>query len=106
VYDGFPLVPESEIGGWCYGAITEFEDPNGCEFGDGYVVAPDGSRAGLVWNVGEGELQTVCGPDESRWGVYEVWFPRTVKTKDDLVSNFRHVLPDLKKKYAKVKSLK
>jgi hypothetical protein len=104
VYHGFPLVPETETDGWYYGAITEFEDSDGCESGDGYVLAPDGSRAGIVWNVGQRDLETVCAPDESRWGVYEVWFPRAVKTVDDLVSNFRSVLPALKSKYLEIKS--
>ncbi|MCA1631332.1 MAG: hypothetical protein LC785_15865 [Acidobacteria bacterium] len=50
-------------------------------------------------------MQEVLAPDEARWGVYAVWFPRSVITVDDLVFNFRHVLPELKKKYEEVKSL-
>jgi hypothetical protein len=46
----------------------------------------------------------VLPPDEGRWGVYAVWFPRVVKTVDDLVFNFRHVLPELKKKCEEVKN--
>ncbi len=47
-----PFVPETLIDGWCYGAITEFLEPDnpcGCDSGDGFVVAPDGSYCGLVW---------------------------------------------------------
>jgi hypothetical protein len=102
VYHGFSLVEETRTDGWCFGAITEFEDPEGCKWGDGFVVAPDGSRAGIVWEVGEQEIQVVLPLDEGRWGVYAVWFPRSVKTVDDLVFNFRHVLPELQKKYAKI----
>lgn len=55
-YDGFPLVEETRADGWCYGAITEFNEPechpNGCESGDGYVVTPYGLRIGLVWVTG------------------------------------------------------
>jgi hypothetical protein len=104
VYHGFGLVEETRTDGWCFGAITEFEDPNGCESGDGFVVAPDGSRAGIVWEVGTQAMQEVLPPDDGRWGVYAVWFPRVVKTVDDLVFNFRHVLPELKKKYEEVKN--
>ena len=39
---------------------------------------------------------------KGRWGVYQVWFPRPVYTVDDLVSNFRSVLPQLQKIHAKV----
>src|ERR1700737_389210 len=102
VYHGFNLVDETKTDGWCFGAITEFEDEEGCDWGDGFVVAPDGRRAGIVWEVGEGDIQIGAPPDETRWGVYAVWFPRTVRTVDDLVFNFRHVLPGLKKRYEDV----
>jgi hypothetical protein len=104
VYHGFVLVEETRTDGWCFGAITAFEEPEGCEAGDGFVVAPDGSRAGLVWEVGAQGIQEVLSPDEGRWGVYAVWFPRAVKTAEDLAFNFRHVLPELKKKYEEIKS--
>lgn len=102
-YYGFPLVPETETEGWIYGAITAFEHPSGCDSGDGYVQAPDGSRAGLVWGPDEGHMEEYLAPDENRWGVYGVRFPRPVKTVDDLVFNFRAILSDLQHKYAEVK---
>jgi hypothetical protein len=105
VYHGFSLVEETRTDGWCFGAITAFDDPNGCEGGDGFVVAPDGSRAGIVWEVGTQEIEEVLPPDEGRWGVYAVWFPQVVKTVDDLVFNFRHVLPELQKKHEEVKGI-
>ena len=104
IYHGFPLIEETRTNGWCFGAITEFEDPEGCESGDGFVVAPDGQRAGLVWDVGENEMQQVAPPEEGRWGVYAVWFPRIIRTVDDLVFNFRFVLPSLRKKYEEIKA--
>lgn len=103
VYYGFPIVPETETDGWFFGAITEFEDPNGCQDGDAFIVAPDGTRAGLVWDVGEGKASEICPPTQDRWGVYQVWFPRTIKTKADLIFNFRSVLPELKEIYERVK---
>ena len=102
VYHGFPVVPESETDGWLFGAITEFVDPAGCTDGDGYVIAPDGSRAGLVWDVGSREIREISPPEKDRWGVYQVWFPHPVRTVDDLVSNFRSVLPQLQSIHAKV----
>ena len=44
VYHGFVIVAETCTDGWCLGSITEFEDPDGCDGGDAFVVAPDGSR--------------------------------------------------------------
>ncbi|MEV0569546.1 hypothetical protein [Dactylosporangium sp. NPDC050588] len=43
-YHGFPVVAESEVDGWRLGMISGF----GVE-GDGYVIAPDDGRAGLLW---------------------------------------------------------
>ncbi len=103
VYHGFPLVPETITDGWCLGAITEYEDPNGCDAGDAYVVAPDGSRAGLVWDVGIGKLSQICPPDETRWGVYQVWFSRPIRTTDDMVACFREVLPQLREVYDRLR---
>jgi len=96
VYHGFPLVEETLTEGWCYGAITEFQEPDGCTEGDGFVVAPDGSRAGLVWAVGNFDTQELSPPDVRRWGVYSIAFPRSVRTTADLVECFRAVLPELK----------
>ena len=102
VYHGFPVVAESETDGWYYGAITEFLEPDGCEEGDAYVVAPDGTRAGLVWEVGYEGFDEVCAPSPDRWGVYAVGFVRPVKTMDDLICNFRQILPDLKRKHQEI----
>ncbi|MEQ1605934.1 MAG: 3-deoxy-8-phosphooctulonate synthase [Pyrinomonadaceae bacterium] len=99
VYRGFPMVLETMTDGWCLGAITEYEDPDGCDSGDAYVVAPDGSRAGLVWDVGEGKVSEICPPEKGRWGVYQIWFSEPVRTTEDLVERFREVLPDLQEIY-------
>ena len=101
-YYGFPLVPETETDGWIYGAITGFEDPQGCTSGDGYVQAPDGFRAGLVWGPDEQHMEEYVAPDEYRWGVYAIQFPHPVKTVQDLAANFRAILPDLQRRYAQI----
>lgn len=102
VYHGFPIVPESETEGWFYGAMTEFLEPDGCTDGDAFVVAPDGTRAGLVWEVGCDGFDEICKPDAERWGVYGVGFSRPIKTMDDLIFNFRQILPILKRKHAEL----
>src|SRR5262249_32920537 len=102
VYHGFPLVEETRTEGWCYGAITAFDNPAGCEEGDGFVVAPDGARAGLVWSVGTFPTEVVYAPTAERWGVYSIAFPHSVRHTSDLVDCFRAVLPELKVRYAVV----
>ncbi len=103
VYHGFPLVEETRTDGWCYGAITDYEDPEGRKAGDGFVVAPDGSRAGLVWSTGDFETRQICEPEPNRWGVYEIAFPRSIRNVADLAYCFRAVLPQLKALHAKFK---
>ena len=109
VYSGFPLVPETEIDGWCYGAITEFINPeyhpNGTTDGDGFVQAPDGSRAGLVWDVGSKRISTIDA-DSDDWGLYHVWFPKPIQTINNLREGFAHVPPALQRMYEKRKTSK
>ena len=95
VYHGFPVVAESATDGWYLGTITDYADPNGCDFGDAHVVAPDGSRAGLVWQVGEGVTEQILPPDAGRWGVYSVWFAHSIHSTEEFVAAFRRILPDL-----------
>ncbi|WP_243449886.1 hypothetical protein [Neobacillus terrae] len=56
VYHRYPLVLETKTDGFIYGEITDhfdFDEEEGCTFGDGFVQAPNGSRAGLIWDVSE-----------------------------------------------------
>ncbi len=102
VYHGFPLIEETRTDGWCFGAITDFAEPDGCECGDGFVVAPDGSRAGLIWSVGEFPIESSSPPEPGRWGVWLIPFPKPVRNVEDLVECFRHVLPELRKLHAQL----
>jgi hypothetical protein len=103
-HDGFPLVEETRTDGWCYGAITEFNEPechpNGCESGNGYVATPDGSRIGLVWSTGTFAAKWVQPLCDQIPGSYEVAFPKPVKNLHDLVECFRSVVPQLQKIHA------
>ena len=101
VYHGFVVVPETFIDGWVLGEITPFL---GEENGDGFVVAPDGSQAGLVWEVGEGDFTEIMPATSERWGVYAVWLPHAMKTAEDLIANFRVVLPVLQAAHGRVKA--
>lgn len=101
IYHGFPVIEESETDGWKMGAISEFEN---ADVGDAFVIAPDGSRAGLVWEIGEGEFTTICKPEPDRWGVFAVWFPRPIVNVEDFIFNFRHVLPLLRQRFEEIKN--
>lgn len=59
VYHGFPVVEGVEVEGFRLGMIADLESSP--EDGDAFVIAPDGSRAGLVWCVGDvAGLEEVC----------------------------------------------
>ena len=93
VYYGFPILKDSEKDGFVFGVITE---PSGAEWGDAFVIAPNGSRAGIVWQIGEGEPAIVCQPSDGRWGVYGFCFSGPIRSDSDLVSCLWTVLPTLK----------
>ena len=50
VYYGFPVLDDVEVGGFRLGMITDWE-AEATDVGDAFVVVPDGSRAGLVWEI-------------------------------------------------------
>ena len=85
--------------GWCYGPITEFNEPechpNGCKSGNGYVETPDGSRIGLNWSTGAVAAKWTPALSDHSPGSYEVAFPTPVKNLRDLVECFRSVVPQL-----------
>lgn len=101
VYFGFPLVYETITEGYIYGAITDFleadSDEGFCTYGDGFVQAPDGTRAGLIWGISSEPFVTMeIPPEDDRWGVYQVGFVKKIKNIDDLVYNFKLIVPMLK----------
>jgi hypothetical protein len=93
VYYGFPTLKDSEQDGFVFGTITE---PSGAEWGDAFVIAPNGSRAGIVWQIGEGEPTVVDAPSEGRWGVYGFYFKGPIRSDAELVTYLRAVVPRLK----------
>lgn len=104
VYHGFPILESSEVEGFRYGMITDFVvDPD--TWGDGFVVAPDDSRAGLVW---ESEVRVpyfgeVVPPTDARWGVWGVGTERPMRTEDDARALLRSLLPALRPRWERWK---
>jgi hypothetical protein len=105
VYHNNPLVIETETEGFTYGEITDhfdFYEEEGCTFGDGFVQASNGTRAGIIWALSDSPYLSTCvEPEDDRWGVYNVGFAKPIKTMDDLTFNFRTVLPLIKDAYNK-----
>ena len=65
VYHGFPMLEQSRTDdGWCFGTISEPDCSKGSDWGDAFVVAPDGRRAGIIWEVGAPLIEVSIPPDE------------------------------------------
>jgi hypothetical protein len=97
VYYGFPVIEASEVDGFRFGMITDFAaQPDTC--GDAFVVAPDDSRAGLVWEseVDDPYFREVLPADEQRWGVWAVGSRLPLRTEADAREFLRSALPDLR----------
>jgi hypothetical protein len=75
VYHRFRILEDVNVDGFMLGVITDFEvEP--ALYGDAFVVAPDGSRAGLVWEIYDTHIfQTVCTETDERWGGVGSLFP-------------------------------
>lgn len=98
VYHGFAVLEDVTADGFTFGAITDFEGEP-CIAGDAFVIAPDGSRAGLVWEVTEEsgrKIEQILSFDKERCGVWAVWFAHPMRNRADAHKNLVAVLPELK----------
>ncbi len=101
VYHGFPLLEESRTDdGWCFGMISDPDCPEGRNWGDAFVVAPDNSRAGLIWLVGPPDLEVTSEPGVRCWGVYTVGIAGEIHSRAELVEQLRAWLPELRRRHA------
>ena len=104
VYYGFVVLDDINVNGFTLGKITDWEaEP--CETGDGFVIGPDGSRAGLVWEVCDLPYFQESMPIETyRWGVWSVGFSLPMNSRENALRNLESILPELKLRWAEWKS--
>jgi hypothetical protein len=96
VYYGFPVLSDVEVDGFVLGKISDFEAED-MDYGDAFVIAPDGTRAGLVWEVGDAvRIEQVLPSDPERWGVWAVWFTHPMRTRDSARQNLTAIVPLLR----------
>lgn len=97
VYHGFPVIEGAAVMGFQLGMITDFlAAPDTA--GDAYVIAPDGSRAGLVWasEVPESYFEQLVPPEDHRWGVWTAGLPLPMTTVDEARDYLAALLPQLR----------
>jgi hypothetical protein len=104
VYYGFVVLDDVTVDGFTLGKITDFEaEP--CDEGDAFVIAPDGGRAGLVWEVYDPPyFQEVSPIETGRWGVWGVGFRLPMNSRENARRNLESILPELKLRWAEWKS--
>jgi hypothetical protein len=99
VYHGFQVLDDVKFDGFTLGKITDFEVER-CDYGDAFVIAPDNTRAGLVWEVQEPPyFEEVLPPDLNRWGVWAVSFQYPMTSRENARRNLGAVVPKLKEKW-------
>ena len=105
VYHGFVVLDDVTVGGFTLGKITDWEaEP--CVDGDAFVIAPDGTRAGLVWETcGTPHFREVLPIETARWGVWDVGFRLPMNSRDNARWNLESILPELNLRWANWKSL-
>ncbi|HEU5399794.1 MAG TPA: hypothetical protein VFU86_00480, partial [Terriglobales bacterium] len=99
VYSGFRVLKNVVVDGFTFGMITDFlEEPS--TYGDSFVIAPDDSRCGLVWELSEiSYFEEVLPIESTRWGVWGVSFQHPMRTAEDAKINLSSILPKLKEKW-------
>lgn len=99
VYHGFQVLEDLVVEGFTFGKITDFEVEPSHE-GDAFLVAPDNSRAGLVWEVVDKvSMSQICPLEADRWGVWAVSFPHPMNSRENVRRNLELILPTLKDKW-------
>lgn len=96
-FHGFQVLDDVEADGFKWGGITDFEREPGRQSGDAFIVAPDGSRAGLEWRLDtEVWLLEMTPPNDRRWGVYLAGISRPMVDRASAQENLRDLLPHLR----------
>ena len=106
VYHGFEILNDVVAEGFTLGKITDFEaEP--CEEGDAFVVAPDNSRAGLIWGISEkAYFREVLPPDAKRWGVWDVSLPNAMTSRENARKNLESIVPELRRRWEEWRGIK
>ena len=97
-----PVLPETAVDGFVYGAVTPLGEP--ATAGAGFLRGPDGSRCGLRWEMADSPyIMKLDGPGSDHWGVFQVGFTTPVHTAADLKRNLEALIPKLKILYARAR---
>lgn len=105
-YHGFPLERDICVDGFTLGLISASLGTD-ADWGDAYVVAPDGRRAGIAWAIAyEAELIDDLAvvdeiiPDEgARFGVFSVVSSHGPTSQDEALLFLEEILPFIRERW-------
>jgi hypothetical protein len=105
VYYGFVILDDVTVDGFTLGKITDSEAVP-CDEGDASVIAPDGSRAGLVWEIRDSPyFQEIMPIEAERFGVWGVGFALPMDSRENARGSLESILPELKLRWAEWRSM-
>ena len=100
-YHGFKVLQNVTHEGFTFGAITDFVKRPGLLTGDAFIVAPDGSRAGLEWRLtNEVYLLEMAMYNDARWGVWMAGIRHPMIDEDAALANLVELVPLLSEKWS------
>lgn len=95
-YHGFLVLDRVSVEGFRWGAITSL-GPERLVSLDGFIVAPDESRAGAEWRKSaEPYVLTLAEPSAQRWGVWRIGFVEDIVDEASATAALRDVIGDLR----------
>jgi len=102
-YYGFPVFEDVTVDGWTLGLISDsFSDRS--DWGDAFVIAPDGRRAGLVWQTeGAPFFESYIGNEGQRFGVFGMGVENPPYSPEEGRAFLREVLPRVKAEWEAAK---
>ena len=93
-----------EWNGFVFEAVTPLDQRR--ETGAGLLRGPDGSKAGLQWELAESPyIMRLGGPAEGSWGLYRVGFTRPVASAADVAANLEPLWPKFKVLYERIRGV-
>ena len=100
-YHGFPVLSDVVVDGFTLGLISDsLSGPS--EWGDAFVIAPDGRRAGLVWETeGKRYFNTLIAAEPGRWGVFGVGTVHAPTSPDEALLFLEELAPRLREEWEK-----
>ena len=92
-YHGFPVFEDVTVDGFTLGLISD-SFSHRSDWGDAFVIAPDGRRAGLVWSIERGPFfETYIESEGARFGVFGVGVEHAPYSPAEGRAFLREVLP-------------